>query len=97
MDPGGIPKDLLYGEIEEGTKPVGCPYLRFRDVCWKLGVYCRCQAARWLAVMEGIQMAENTRMVEQTANLDRKKERPGSGHPLCPFYVACVEETVTPE
>ena len=33
MDKGRIPKDLLYGELVEGTCPVGRPHLRFKDVC----------------------------------------------------------------
>ena len=30
---GRIPKDLLYGELEKGTRRTGCPLIRFRDVC----------------------------------------------------------------
>ena len=32
MKDGRIPKDLLYGELEEGKRKVGCPKLRFKDV-----------------------------------------------------------------
>ena len=28
-----IPKDLLYGDLENGTHKTGCPLLRFKDVC----------------------------------------------------------------
>ena len=33
MRHGGIPKDMLYGEPESGSRPVGRPKQRFKDVC----------------------------------------------------------------
>ena len=33
MDPGRILKDLLYGELAEGSRHAGRPKLRFKDVC----------------------------------------------------------------
>ena len=33
MQEGRIPKDLLFGELQEGTRNEGRPYLRFKDVC----------------------------------------------------------------
>ena len=33
MSDGRIPKDLLYGQLAIGTRPVGRPHLRFKDVC----------------------------------------------------------------
>ena len=33
MDKGRIPKDLMYGQIECGTRSTGCPQLRFKDSC----------------------------------------------------------------
>ncbi|KAI8519265.1 hypothetical protein Bbelb_025220 [Branchiostoma belcheri] len=33
MEDGRIPKDILYGELVMGRRPVGRPALRFRDVC----------------------------------------------------------------
>ena len=33
MEDGRIPKDLLYGELESGSRPVGRPKLRLKDVC----------------------------------------------------------------
>ena len=33
MEDGRIPKDLLYGELQHGTRPRGRPNLRFKDVC----------------------------------------------------------------
>ncbi|XP_071479893.1 uncharacterized protein, partial [Diadema antillarum] len=33
MEPGRIPKDMLYGELSEGFRPMRRPHLRFKDVC----------------------------------------------------------------
>ena len=33
MDDGRIPKDIFYGELSTGTRSVGRPLLRFKDVC----------------------------------------------------------------
>ena len=33
MGKGRILKDLLYSELEKGTRKTGCPLLRFKDVC----------------------------------------------------------------
>ena len=33
MEDGRIPKDLLYGELAQGTRPIGRPQLRFKDLC----------------------------------------------------------------
>ena len=33
MDKGRIPKDLMYGQIECGTRSTGCPQLRFKNSC----------------------------------------------------------------
>ena len=33
MKDGRIPKDLLFGELATGTRPLGRPNLRFKDIC----------------------------------------------------------------
>ena len=33
MEPGRIPKDLLYGELAECSRPLGRPQLRYADLC----------------------------------------------------------------
>ena len=41
MDPGRIPKDLLYGQLAVGTRPTRRPRHRYKDVCKREG------EARW--------------------------------------------------
>ena len=33
MEDGRIPKDNLYGELALGRRIIGCPHLRYKDVC----------------------------------------------------------------
>ena len=33
MEDGRIPKDILYSELASGTRPVGQPKLRYKNVC----------------------------------------------------------------
>ena len=33
MEDGGIPRDMLYGELATGSRPAGRPTLRYKDVC----------------------------------------------------------------
>ena len=33
MEDGWIPKDILYGELTSGQRSIGCPQLRYKDVC----------------------------------------------------------------
>ena len=33
MADGRIPKDILYGQLSAGKRPVGRPQLRYKDVC----------------------------------------------------------------
>ncbi len=35
MGPGRIPSDLLYGELAEGSRLIGRPRLRYKDICKK--------------------------------------------------------------
>jgi hypothetical protein len=69
MDTGRIPKDLLYGELAEGTRPTGRPRLRYKDVCKKDMKTVNISVNNWescannryewrLAVRPGVQKAE---------------------------------------
>ena len=33
MEDGRVPKDVLYGKLASGSRPVGRPMLRYKDVC----------------------------------------------------------------
>ena len=33
MEDGRLPKDVFYGELASGSRPVGRPMLRYKDVC----------------------------------------------------------------
>ena len=33
MEDGRIPKDVLYGELTSGQRSIGCPQLRYKDMC----------------------------------------------------------------
>ena len=84
MGKGRIPKDLLYGELEKGTRKTGCPLLRFKDICkrdmksaaidiesWELMVEDR---STWRhLVKEGIRHAENTRNMRQVEKRNIRK------------------------
>ncbi|XP_072015051.1 uncharacterized protein [Amphiura filiformis] len=47
MDDGRIPKDLLYGQLEIGSRPVGRPALRFKDVCKRDMKNCDINPSNW--------------------------------------------------
>ena len=77
-------KDLLYGELENGTRKTGCPILRFKDVCkrdmksaaidiesWELMVEDR--STWWHLVQERIKHAENTRNMREMEKRNIRK------------------------
>ena len=45
MEDGRIPKDLLFGELATGTRPLGRPSLRFKDICKQDLKDCRIEPA----------------------------------------------------
>ncbi|XP_051526868.1 uncharacterized protein LOC127425195 [Myxocyprinus asiaticus] len=70
MKQGRIPKDLLYSELVEGSRPTRCPLLCYKDICkkdmklsniimWESSADDR--SAWHLAVRKGIQKAEEAR------------------------------------
>lgn len=86
MDCGRIPKDLLYGELAEGTRPIGRPRLRFKDVCKKDMQQCKIDVATWeslagdrsswrRAVKSCVQEGENARNAALTEKRERRKNK----------------------
>ncbi|XP_051973121.1 probable RNA-directed DNA polymerase from transposon BS isoform X1 [Xyrauchen texanus] len=83
MQDGRIPKDLLYSELATGSRPIGRPVLRYKDVCkrdlkagnvnpavWEVEAADRC---RWRQVVKAsIKVSEKKREHEWE---ERKKHR----------------------
>ena len=85
MDKGRIPKDLLYSELIEGTRPVGRPRLRFKYVCKKDMKTCHINTNTWeacpkdcvtwhLPVKQGTRRSEKERKVAATEKRSKRKE-----------------------
>ena len=86
MPDGRIPKDILYGELEEGKRQCGRPKLRFRDVCKRdlrsLGIdevsweETASDRSAWKnSVKTGIESSEAKRAVKWEEKRERKKKR----------------------
>ena len=52
MEDGCLPKDILYGQLTSGARPVGCPALRFKDACKRDMKACDISPKGWEAVAE---------------------------------------------
>ena len=84
MDPGRIPKDLLYGELAEGSCPVGHPCLHYKDICnrniklsdidvnkWES---CAGDRAKWRSsVRESVIRVEKRKLAEQVHQWRQKQ------------------------
>ena len=77
MKDGRIPKDLLYGELSEGSRPCGRPRLCFKDTCQRDLKSARIEAQSWedlaesrdrwrAAVHSGTAQAEQARIDQQS-------------------------------
>ncbi len=86
MDTGRIPRDLLYSELEEGTRPTGRPKLRFKDVCKRDLKLCDISSDQWEsiaddraawrhAVKQGVKQAEEAWLETATVKRARHRER----------------------
>ncbi|PIK34030.1 hypothetical protein BSL78_29151 [Apostichopus japonicus] len=84
MEEGRIPKDLLYGQLECGSRPRGRPHLRYRDSCkrdlqsanininsWE---DLASQRSAWrVALKSGINRAEEDRCKKQASKREKRK------------------------
>ena len=83
MDNGRLPKDLLYGQLEQGTRLKGRPYLRYKDICKRDLQSTHINANTWedvaadrvgwrRAVKEGVAAAEEDRKNNREAKRQRR-------------------------
>ena len=92
MDPGRIPKDLLYGQLAVGTLPTGRPRLRYKDVCKRELKECQIDVLSWerlaedrviwrLAVRKGVHVGEDARReLDERRGKREQDERRGSAN-----------------
>ena len=52
MEDGRLPKDILYGQLTSGARPVGRPALRFKDACSRDMKACDISPKGWETVAE---------------------------------------------
>ena len=79
MKDGRIPKDLLYDELSEGSRPRGRPRLRFKDTCKRDLKSARIEAQSWEDLAESrdrwrAAVHSGTAQAEQ-ARIDQQKEK----------------------
>ncbi len=86
MGPGRIPRDLLYGELAEGSRLIGHPRLRYKDICKKDMKLSDINIGRWesraedrsawhFVVRQGVQKAEETRIKNLATKRVKRKEK----------------------
>ncbi len=86
MGPGRIPRDLLYGELAEGSRLIGRPRLRYKDICKKDMKLSDINIDTWesraedrsawhFVVRQGVQKAEETRIKNLATKRVKRKEK----------------------
>ena len=97
MDDGRIPKDLLYGQLAEGSRSRGRPLLRFKDTCKRDMKSAGIEVQTWEALAEsrdswrtavnsGTVQAESARNEHQRQKRAARKSRTSSTNvPNTPF------------
>lgn len=101
MDPGWIPKDLVYRELPEGVRPAGRPFLLYKDICKRdlklFGIDLNTWE-RWLSSMQVRKERGRLRTLE-TTQWQRGKQEERKWHVQHrlphPSSVPAVEETAT--
>ena len=85
MEPGCIPKDILYGELTEGKRRAGPPLLRYKDACKRDLKLCGIDIDTWekqandrpawhQAVRQGMKVAEENRRATAVQKRQKRKE-----------------------
>ena len=69
MEPGRIPKDMLYGEPTEGKRKAGRPLLRYKDICKRDLKLC------------GIDIDTRQKQANEAGSESRRGEQEGDGSP----------------
>ena len=98
MEDGRLPKDILYGQLTSGARPVGRPALRFRDACNRDMKACDISPKDWEAVPEdrtawrqathkGIERADEKR--HQHAAEKRMRRKPKAALPPLSSCFVC--------
>ena len=64
-------KSLLYGELTEGTRPVGRPKLGYKDTC-KSALKCGNALGHWKAKVKN--RTKRRHMIRQTCNKRTRRE-----------------------
>ena len=86
MSDGRIPKDVLYGELASGRRPVGRPMLRFKDVCKRDLKLTNINPDNWESIADdrsgwrhavwvGVKLGEERRIHQLEERRVRRKER----------------------
>ncbi len=86
MGPGRIPRELLYGELAEGSRLIGRPRLRYKDICKKDMKLSDINIDTWesraedrsawhFVVRQGVQKAEETRIKNLATKRVKRKEK----------------------
>ena len=86
MEDGRIPKDVLYGELAMGRRPVGRPALRYKDVCKRDLKLTDINTGSWeslaedrsgwrQAVQAGVRRGEEKRNKQMEEKRKRRKQR----------------------
>ena len=85
MDGRRIPKDMLYGELAQGSRGRGRPLLRYKDACKRDMKHCNINVDSWeegakdrtawrQSVRNGIKEADDIRFQRTAEKRERRKQ-----------------------
>ena len=91
MGPERLPKDLLYGQLAQGTRKTGRPLLRFKDVCKRDLQACKINVDSWEDLANertkwrsSVKIGCKTAEQERAFRLDEKRQRRKASANLTP-------------